>query len=405
MSADSRDQAVADGNLSLPSPGDSGPAAGGAESNSVRTTRDVEMDQLDGNNDPSPSVVVNLDPATANLPPPTQFCPTDRDDSADFSDKYSPEVARKNGSISDERCYGPVRNFSEFNFAFLEGKIVFGPQVHQLVGSIVLATFPLILQTVCYGSELHQALHVVTWLGYLTTVVSLLICGGTNPGIVPKRYHPVNCSVKQQVPLPDGRTVGIRYCYSCCVYRGPRTHHCGICDNCVDQFDHHCPWTGTCIGWRNYSPFIVFLHALNLTAILLVIFAVLTTCNVSAAKREGVLDAMRELNWAPAIILGYVFLAVNSVTGLLLVHWYLMIHNLTTAEHLKATFADSRNMWDLGCYSNIASRMVGRIDPYIDSARYRFKLIEVVRKMIAMTAREQEQEEEDESLTTSRSKM
>lgn len=47
------------------------------------------------------------------------------------------------------------------------------------------------------------------------------------------------------------------WCRSCSAERPERAHHCSQCDVCVLRMDHHCPWIGTCVGWRNHKYFIL----------------------------------------------------------------------------------------------------------------------------------------------------
>jgi len=47
------------------------------------------------------------------------------------------------------------------------------------------------------------------------------------------------------------------YCEHCQHWKPPRAHHCSICTRCVLRMDHHCPFTGNCIGVRNHGHFLL----------------------------------------------------------------------------------------------------------------------------------------------------
>lgn len=38
------------------------------------------------------------------------------------------------------------------------------------------------------------------------------------------------------------------------------TFHCTDCDICIEDFDHHCPFTGKCIGKNNKTIFLIWLY-------------------------------------------------------------------------------------------------------------------------------------------------
>ena len=53
------------------------------------------------------------------------------------------------------------------------------------------------------------------------------------------------------------------FCPKCKIIRnsGMDTQHCMDCDICVEGYDHHCPWTGKCIGRGNAVYFYTFLSS------------------------------------------------------------------------------------------------------------------------------------------------
>uniref|UniRef100_A0A5K3F070 Palmitoyltransferase n=1 Tax=Mesocestoides corti TaxID=53468 RepID=A0A5K3F070_MESCO len=123
------------------------------------------------------------------------------------------------------------------------------------------------------------------------------------------------------------------YCHTCHIFRPPRASHCSICDNCIDRFDHHCPWIGNCVGARNYRYFVIFLVSVSLLCLYVLSFAVV---NVVIFYRNST-DIMDTVAKTPASfieILVTFFLSI-SISGLALFHIYLSCRNISTHEDIR----------------------------------------------------------------------
>ncbi|KDO20957.1 hypothetical protein SPRG_14049 [Saprolegnia parasitica CBS 223.65] len=186
-----------------------------------------------------------------------QFLGESRRDTDDDSDKQAPPVERPSSSLPF--CY-VERAFHRGDSVVLRSRSLvcgMGPRWCS-VGPhwpLLFVTFGLLsvfaLFTVHVVLSNDQVSSSEAWGGLCLCLGSLLayaLTACTDPGVVPVSLEP-------QHPSDT-------YCDYCASYRPASASHCSDCKVCVLEYDHHCPWTGKCIGKRNLTYFYLWLFSL-----------------------------------------------------------------------------------------------------------------------------------------------
>lgn len=156
------------------------------------------------------------------------------------------------------------------NYFFFGGLLMTGAHPGHLLFTTVL----IVLTWLFFYFAVLPFIHIsgaVTLSLFLFTVNlwSLWATAFTDPGIYIRRllFPEESSELSMLSPNRDPNFAkNYHYCTVCGIFRHPRARHCKYCNNCVDVFDHHCPWTGTCIGYRNYTTFFIFISSLFLAA-------------------------------------------------------------------------------------------------------------------------------------------
>ena len=178
---------------------------------------------------------------------------------------------------------------------------------------------------------------IISSFFYIIELCAMILGCCTDPGILPRQgqdfYYTTNRPLARKVI--NGHYIILTYCYSCSLYRPPRTSHCSVCDNCVERFDHHCIWLGTCIGKRNYRYFYILIFCLFFSGIFEII------CSIYYVVIESKKFEKKEKN-SLFIIIGFSSVALYNILFLIFflgklffIHTILVFKNMTFYENVR----------------------------------------------------------------------
>ncbi|KAG2430389.1 hypothetical protein HYH02_013751 [Chlamydomonas schloesseri] len=255
---------------------------------------------------------------------------------------------------------------------FCWGNLVAGPNWKASFGTALLISAPagifLAFVAPYMGLHVHIIILVISCILPVLAVIFLMLTACRDPGIIP-RQDPDPEYLNGQKPRTkevyvNNQRVVIRYNDTCHFYQPPRAHHCSVNDNCIERFDHHCPWVGTTIGLRNYRTFLLFVY----TSAVLCLYVFGVCVAMLFVKHDQLVGEAADAGqptdglWGKAIgqcipalvLMGYTFLFFWFVGGLSVFHAYLVGTNQTTYENFRYNHDSRPNPYDRGVLLNCA---------------------------------------------------
>ena len=228
------------------------------------------------------------------------------------------------------------------NKLWCNNRIITGEKYYNLIFTFFSYFIPYLLSLIFFihYEPLKLFLNIIyiaiSSILFLLSIYSMLKCGCIDPGILPKQ-RPSNYKINKEIIKTriGGHIIVLNYCYTCHIYRPPRTSHCSRCDNCVERFDHHCLWLANCIGKRNYKYFYMLLLSLNFNSLFQIGF-----CAYALVLEINKIKNKENERYLFSIIMGCIILynllfIIIFIGKFLAEYTYLLFKDTTYSEYKK----------------------------------------------------------------------
>ncbi|XP_078067661.1 palmitoyltransferase ZDHHC9 isoform X1 [Mustelus asterias] len=270
-----------------------------------------------------------------------------------------------------------------------DGRIMMARQkgVFYLTVFLIVGTSALFFGFECPYLAIHLSpvIPVFAIVLFIFVMAMLLRTSFSDPGVLPRAEPDEAAFVEMEIEAANGNVpagqrppprikdiqinnqiIKLKYCYTCKIFRPPRASHCSVCDNCVERFDHHCPWVGNCVGKRNYRFFYLFTISLSFLTVYIFAFDI-----VHVALRSVDNGFLNTLKDTPGTVLEVVicFFTLWSVIGLSGFHTYLIALNQTTNEDIKGSWSGKNGIHNPyshdGVLKNCCEILCGPVPPSV----------------------------------------
>lgn len=149
----------------------------------------------------------------------------------------------------------------------------------------------------------------------------------------------------------------------CHIFKPERCHHCSRCKTCILGMDHHCPWLGVCVGFRNRKYFILLLVYTIICIIQLLGFnlpVIIKICQFSFATKVTPTNTYLTIQTIKinSILILIIYLGclifLFLIGNFLKFHLVLLFNNNTTLEYLRSIKDKTpiTKEFNIGCYEN-----------------------------------------------------